>query len=494
MKLLQANQNQQVDPQMMTNKQRKVRLGELQRAFAAQAIPISIVLEGWNAAGKGSVIGKVILALDPRGFQVYALEDAPATEDVPFMAPYWDCLPARGEMAFFDTSWYQRALGNGEHPWMGKKSEERLGSINAFERQLTDDGMLIVKFFLHIEEEEQKGRFEKLQARQETAWRVSHDDWKQNEHYQAWHQAYEQMLLHSNTEYAPWFVIDGGKKSEVTARVMDTLIDCMQRTLDLRAQQPQTQPVPVPQLSDTIAHLPMPRLCEVNLSQVLSQERYEKKLKKRQKKLRRLQNQLFIKGIPLIVVYEGWDAAGKGGNIRRVAAALDPRGYDVVPIAAPSKWELAHHYLWRFWTQLPKSGHIAIFDRSWYGRVMVERLEGFCTEVQWQRAYSEINEFEKELTNWGAIVIKFWLQIDKDEQLRRFEDRQNTPDKQWKITGEDWRNREKWDAYEQAVDEMLQKTSTRHAPWHIIPSQDKKVGRIRTLDLLIEAIQKKLAE
>ena len=195
---------------------------------------------------------------------------------------------------------------------------------------------------------------------------------------------------------------------------------------------------------------------------------------------------------PVVIAYEGWDAAGKGGNIKRIAGALDPRGYEVHPIASPEPHEKARHYLWRFWTRLPKTGHIAIFDRTWYGRVMVERLEGFCSTNDWQRAYNEINEFEKELSQWGAVIIKFWVQIDKDTQLERFTERQNTPEKQWKITDEDWRNRDKWDQYEEAVNEMLQKTSTEYAPWHILESVDKKYARIKALKIVIAELEKAL--
>ncbi|MBQ4486167.1 MAG: phosphate--AMP phosphotransferase, partial [Oscillospiraceae bacterium] len=221
-------------------------------------------------------------------------------------------------------------------------------------------------------------------------------------------------------------------------------------------------------------------------------EEYREQLEKLQDRLAELHNELYHKKIPVIIAYEGWDAAGKGGNIKRVAAALDPRGYEVHPIASPEPAEKARHYLWRFWRRLPKDGHIAIFDRTWYGRVMVERLEGFCLENDWQRAYNEINEFERELADWGAVVIKFWVQIDKDTQLARFTERQNTPEKQWKITDEDWRNREKWDLYEVAVDEMLQKTNTAYAPWHVLESNDKKYARLKALRIIIEAIEKKL--
>ena len=211
-----------------------------------------------------------------------------------------------------------------------------------------------------------------------------------------------------------------------------------------------------------------------------------------QKKLGELHNRLYRKRIPLIIAYEGWDAAGKGGNIKRITGALDPRGFEVHPIASPEPKEKARHYLWRFWTRLPKTGHIAIFDRTWYGRVMVERIEGFCGTNDWQRAYNEINEFEKELVDWGAVVIKFWVQIDKDTQLARFKERENTPEKRWKITDEDWRNREKWEEYESAIDEMMQKTSTAYAPWHVLESVDKKYARIKALKIVIEELEKVL--
>ena len=222
----------------------------------------------------------------------------------------------------------------------------------------------------------------------------------------------------------------------------------------------------------------------------LSDEEYKEKLDKLQDRLSELHNRLYRKRVPLIIAYEGWDAAGKGGNIKRVSAALDPRGYVVEPIASPTPDEKDRHFLWRFWKRLPKDGHIVIFDRTWYGRVMVERIEGFCTTADWQRAYGEMNDFERQLYDWGAIILKFWIHIDQDTQLARFNDRQNTPEKQWKLTEEDWRNREKWPQYEEAIDEMLQKTSTENAPWDIIESNDKKYARIKTLKIVIKALEK----
>ena len=196
--------------------------------------------------------------------------------------------------------------------------------------------------------------------------------------------------------------------------------------------------------------------------------------------------------MPVVIAYEGWDAAGKGGNISRLTQNLDPRGYEVVPVAAPNDVEKAHHYLWRFWARMPKAGHITIFDRTWYGRVLVERVEGFCTEAQWRRAYREINGMEQQLAHFGTVLLKFWLHIDADEQLRRFRERQEMAHKQWKITDEDWRNREKMGQYRDAVEEMLHRTTTPYAPWTIVESNCKRYARVKVLETVCEAIRKRL--
>jgi polyphosphate kinase 2 (PPK2 family) len=229
-----------------------------------------------------------------------------------------------------------------------------------------------------------------------------------------------------------------------------------------------------------------------DLTKALSREEYETKLGKRQGELRDLEYQIYRRRIPVVIAFEGWDAAGKGGNIRRLTQKLDPRGYEVVPVSAPSDTEKAHHYLWRFWTHMPKGGHITIFDRTWYGRVLVERVEGFCTPEDWQRAYHEINEMEEHLAGFGAVIVKFWLHIDRAEQIRRFRERERLEYKQWKITPEDWRNREKWDLYHAAVDEMLVRTSTAHAPWTVVEANCKFFGRIKVLDTVIAAMKQRL--
>ena len=236
----------------------------------------------------------------------------------------------------------------------------------------------------------------------------------------------------------------------------------------------------------------MPRLRDIDLKHEVADEQYRAELKDAQQRLGELHNRLYQKKMPVVLGFEGWDAAGKGGAIKRLTRALDPRGFEVVPTAAPSPVELNHQYLWRFWRALPKDGHITIFDRTWYGRVMVERIEGFARPDQWLRAYTEINQFERSLTEWGAVVLKFWLHIDPDEQLRRFTDRQQTPEKQWKITDEDWRNRDKWPQYEEAVDQMLSLTSSVDAPWIIVESNDKRYARLKVLESVITALEERL--
>jgi polyphosphate kinase 2 (PPK2 family) len=233
-------------------------------------------------------------------------------------------------------------------------------------------------------------------------------------------------------------------------------------------------------------------LSQVNLNQALTDKEYQEQLVRHQVALSQLAYQVYVQKRPVVIVFEGWDAAGKGGAIKRLTERLDPRGYVVYPIAAPAGEDKTHHYLYRFWRRLPDRGQIAVFDRSWYGRVMVERIEGFCTEAEWKRAYREINQFERQLADFGTIIFKFWMHISKDEQLRRFEERQNTPYKAWKLTAEDWRNREKWEQYEVAVEEMLLKTSTVTAPWTIVEGNDKAWSRIKVLKTVVETLSREL--
>jgi polyphosphate:AMP phosphotransferase len=354
---------------------------------------------------------------------------------------------------------------------------------------LTDDGMVIVKFWLHISEKEQKKRFKEIERSKYDSWRVTKEDWEHHKQYDEYAEAAEGMFERTNTAYAPWTVVEATDKRYRLIKVFKTLADAMQTALDAKAEQPPPKRAARASVSVQALKEMETVLDKVDLTQTLKRKEYEEELKEYQVRLRELEFRCFEERRPVMIGYEGWDAAGKGGNIRRVTEALDPRGYSVIPIAAPKGDDATHHYLWRFWRQIPKAGHLAVFDRTWYGRVLVERVEGFCSEAEWRRAYQEINEFETSLTNSGMILVKFWLHISKEEQLRRFKEREKIEYKRYKITEEDWRNREKWDTYRQAVVDVLQNTSTTYAPWTIVEANDKLWARIRTLRAIVEAIE-----
>lgn len=471
----------------------EARLGASQRAARAAGVPVVILFEGWDAAGKGKVINRLVQALDPRGFKVQVIGEPTETDRYyPWMWRFWNVLPGAGEMVILDHSWYRRVLHERmEDPDAGEW-RAAMDDIRDFERQLTDGGAVLVKLWLHISKQEQKKRFEELEGNPAMAWRVGKQEWKQNKKYDAWLEAAEEMLARTNTANAPWTLVEATYERYVRVRVLETVLRAIQGELDRRSaapppeRKPMAEPAPWPPPEKTI-------LDRVDLGLSLSRDEYKPGLDKLQERLLNLEYRLHQARIPAVVVYEGWDAAGKGGNIRRLTQGLDPRGYEVIPISAPTTEELAHHYLWRFWRRVPKAGHIAIFDRSWYGRVLVERVEGFCTEAEWKRAFEEINEFERQLAEFGTVIVKFWLQIDRQEQLRRFQDRQETPSKQWKITPDDWRNREKWKQYEQCVVEMLERTSTTCAPWTILEANCKLHARTKALRTVAEAVEKSLS-
>lgn len=450
-------------------------------------LPVLILFEGWGAAGKGTILGKVIKNLDPRFFTAVSMHEPTSDERRrPFLTRYFAEIPEAGRFEFIDSGWMSEVTRDKLHHRIGKKDyKNRVDSVRRFERSLTDNGYLVLKFFFHISQKEQKKRLDNLLSSKKTQWQVDDYDLWENEHYEKCYEVYDAFLEETNSPTSPWYVIDGASRKWAELQVMETLLAGIDTAL-------KNHSLTVPLVQNIFPLLPMEKLSEVNLDKTINEKKYRKELKELQAQIRDLHNQAYLKKIPIIIAYEGWDAAGKGGNIKRLTSALDPRGYEVIPIASPKPYEKSRHHLWRFWTKLPKTGHFAIFDRTWYGRVMVERLEGFCSENDWQRAYNEINEFEKELADWGAIVIKFWVHIDKDTQLARFKEREKNPEKQWKITEEDWRNREKWDVYELAVNEMLAKTSTTYAPWYILESNDKKYARIKALRILVKALREAL--
>ena len=489
----------------------EVRLGQLQRQCKELQIPVLIVFEGFGAAGKGVQIGYLIQSMDPRGFQVFPIKNETEEERMhPFLWRFWTKTPARGRIAIFDGSWYRRVLiDRFEKRTKEKEIPDAFHSINSFEEQLADDGNVIIKLFLDIDQKEQKRRFDKLAKNKETAWRVTQGDLERNTRYGEYADMMEDMLFKTDTDYAPWTIIEAVDRRFATVKIYTTVIKAMADQIEKVQKQRAKEKMPggseetadfaevsrVAREADReMKELQVSILSKADLSLKYSSEEYKEKLKKLQKKMEKLHGELYRRRIPVVLGFEGWDAGGKGGAIKRLTQKMDPRGYVVNPTASPNDIEKAHHYLWRFWRAMPKDGHAAIFDRTWYGRVMVERIEGFCTKEEWQRAYKEINDMEKDLYDAGAIVIKFWMHIDKDEQERRFKERQENPEKQWKITDEDWRNREKWDLYEDSVNEMLLRTSTDYAPWVVVEGNDKYYARIKVLSAVVKAIEERLKE
>ena len=470
------------------------KLGLLQRECKDAGIPVILVFEGMGAAGKGVQINRLIQALDPRGFDVYACDRPTEDEQMrPFLWRYWTKTPAKGRIAVFDRSWYRSVQVD---RFDGLTREDKLGDayqdILSFEKQLCDDGTVIMKFFLYIDKDEQKKRFKKLEGSKETSWRVTEEDWNRNKDFDRYLKMNEEMLEKTDTDYAPWVIIEAVDKDYAALKIVSTVMDRLEYELEHR--RPEDGKQAQRQESKTRERFKNGVLSGIDLSKSLTEEEYKTRLKKLQKRLAELHSELYRLRIPVVIGFEGWDAGGKGGAIKRLTSNLDPRGYRVNPTAAPNDIEKVHHYLWRFWNSVPKAGHIAIFDRTWYGRVMVERIEGFCSEAEWRRAYQEINEMESHMANAGAVVLKFWLHIDKDEQERRFRERQANPAKQWKITEEDWRNREKWDQYEEAVNEMLIRTSTTYAPWIVVEGNDKRYARVKVLQTVVDALEKKIKE
>jgi polyphosphate:AMP phosphotransferase len=469
-------------------------LGELQRRAREAGVPVIVVFEGWDAAGKGTLINHLMLALDARGYTVYPI--GPPTQEEehrPFLWRFWLRTPPKGRIAIFDRSWYGRVLVERVERITPKMTWRRAyDEIVSFERQLTQAGVCIVKLFLHIGRGEQKKRFQKLEADPVTAWKVGRAEWKQHRRYNEYREAVEDMLTRTSTPWAPWTVVAAHQERWAALQMLQTVVAAVGRatggTVAAGAGGPAAPAAGA--ASPPVRHAGL--LATVDLQVRVDRGDYERKLPRLQRRLRELEHRIYLRRIGVAMVFEGWDAAGKGGNIRRMVQGLDPRGFQVIPVGAPNDTEKRQQYLWRFWRDVPKAGHIAIFDRSWYGRVLVERVEGLCSPEEWSRAYGEINEMEKQWTDSGMVLIKFWLHISREAQLARFEERRDTPHKHWKITDEDWRNREKWDRYLPAVEDMLAATSPPNAPWTMVASDCKFHGRIEVLSTAIDRIEARL--
>lgn len=362
--------------------------------------------------------------------------------------------------------------------------------INGFERQLVDDGMAIAKFWIHVSRKELKKRLKKAEKDELEAWRVRREDWQQEKNYKEYMALAEEMLIYTSTGSAPWTLVEGNDRRWSEIKVLSQLVATITEALDRRKiVLPATPPSPPQeQLLPTEPNF----LEKVDLSLKLEPKDYKKRLRTAQIQLQQLQLKIHQARLPVLLMFEGWDAAGKGGAIKRLTDVLDPRSYKVDAFGAPTEEELRYHYLWRFSRHLPGQGTIGIFDRSWYGRVLVERVEGFATEAEWKRAYREINEFEMQLVHKGYVLVKFWLHIDRDEQLKRFEQRKDNLFKEYKLTTEDWRNRDRWHQYEVAINQAIARTSTPAAPWTIVPANDKLYARVFVIETVIEAIEYQL--
>lgn len=449
---------------------------------------VLVIVGGVDGAGKSEVVHQLNEWMDPRYIHTHGFGE-PSDEEAerPRMWRYWRMLPPKGVIGIFYGSWYtapivSRVLGDAGDAEL----DLQLAAIRRHEDMLAAEGVLILKFWMHLSKAQQRERLEALEADPDTRWRVTRDDWRRYKRYDDFRTVCARALRESSSVHAPWRVVPGLCKRYRALAVGRALLEALQQALAPAPLEPnEPDPVPVAHAEAVLAAVP--------LGHRLGKRAYESQLEKWQGELALLSRSKRFRKRSLIAVFEGWDAAGKGSAIRRVTAALDARYYQIVPVAAPSEEERAQPYLWRFWRQLPRRGQFAIFDRSWYGRMLVERVERFCRPSDWQRAYSEINDFEAQLVEGGSILAKFWLQISPEEQLRRFEERQQIAFKRFKITDDDWRNRARRADYEAAVGDMVVHCSTEYAPWSLIDAEDKRWARIQVLKTLVERMESGLA-
>jgi AMP-polyphosphate phosphotransferase len=457
--------------------------------LAAAKFPVVILVAGVDGAGKSETVNTLNEWLDPRHIQTHGL-DVPSDEERerPHMWRYWRMLPPKGKIGIFDGSWYtwpilERTSGRIKT----SELDQDMGRVARFEQMLIQEGALVLKFWMHLSKDAQKKRLKLLEKDPKTRWRVTPRDWKHFELYDSFRQVSERALRATSTAASPWIVVEASDWRYQRLTVGKILLEKLRARLDNPAPPlPPPAPQPVASLDE------MNVLRALNLTRTLEKKDYEEELLTLQGRLNLLTRHKNFKKHSVVLVFEGVDAAGKGGGIRRITQALDARTYHIQPVAAPTEEERAQPYLWRFWRHLPRRGKVMIFDRSWYGRVLVERVEGFCAEADWQRAYSEINDFEDQIVRSQTLLLKFWLSISQEEQLRRFEERQATPFKRFKITDEDWRNREKWPQYERAICDMIDRTSTEIAPWTLVESEDKRYGRLKILRTLVQRLEDEL--
>ncbi|MCC6912420.1 MAG: polyphosphate kinase [Rhodospirillaceae bacterium] len=494
----------------------------LQDRLKSQDFSVILVFVGSALAGKNESLNLITEWLDPRWIITHAY-GPPSSEEAqrPEYWRYWRDLPPKGRIGLFAGSWYHNPVHDFAGGEIGKRKFKRaLDDVRAFEKTLAADGTLILKFWLHMDKAALKKRMKALEADKASSWRIGAQDWAHLKQHRTLQKAHELAADHTDMPEARWIRVDGAdprrRALEILTTIRGALTDHMARRGARRARVSKAAAAASQarrsELAKIEAVLPAlekqvrgaaPQtthsrkakaeetsiLDRLDLSSHLETEVYEQRLKKRRAGLGKLFRRLHFEGRSAIILFEGPDAAGKGGAIRRLTASMDARDFQVIQIAAPTEEERAQHYLWRFWKHLPQAGRLTIYDRSWYGRVLVERVERFAQEDEWSRAYGEINDFERRLRAKGIVVVKFWIHISKDEQLRRFKERETISYKKWKLTPEDWRNREKWNDYAMAVDEMVARTSTELAPWTVVEGNDKKFARIKVMDTVYEALR-----
>ncbi len=459
---------------------------QLDMAKLAQ-FPVIIVMGGVDGAGRGETANLLNEWMDPRFLETHGMGDPSDEElDRPEMWRIWRALPPKGRIGIFLGSWYtDTIISRVENRIKRADLDQSLESARRFETMLVDEGALILKFWMHLSRDRQKERLKILEKNPKTRWRVTKRDWEHYKKYDKFHAVADSVIRHTSTAEAPWTIVEGYDPHYRSLTVGRTILDAIRKRIDEAAtlKNEIAAPPPLPSIDN------LDILKTLDLSQKIARKRYADELELHQGRLALLTRHPKFKRLTVIAMFEGNDAAGKGGAIRRVTGALDARYYTVVPIAAPTEEERAQPYLWRFWRHIPRRGRMTIFDRSWYGRVLVERVEKLCSQADWMRAYSEINDFEAQLVRHNIVVVKFWLSISKDEQLKRFKEREAVEFKHFKITPEDWRNREKWDEYEQAVCDMVDRTSTEIAPWTLVEANDKNFSRIKVLTTLCQRIE-----
>ena len=457
------------------------RLGRVSRICNDLDIPILIIVDGWESSGRGFVIKDLCRDFAAKNFDVEVFDKDESYDDkYPFISKFWINVPEKGRIKIFDRSFYYKIFE--KKNLSDKQIQKRIDSIKSIEKALFDDQTIILKFFLNIDKKEQEKRIEKLENSFKEDFYIDGLDLDQQKNYEDYEKHFKKILDATDFSYARWDIVDSNDKKAASKEVLGLALDRISQGMErIIRQREENENVTRDYLSSSNI------LQNIDLSKSISDDEYKEKKDKLQDEVAKLMYKFYQKGISQVLVFEGVDAAGKDGAIERLIKEVDPRLYRVHGISAPSKEELSRNYLWRFFTKLPKDGYVGIFSRSWYGRVMVERVEGFAKTNEWDRAYGEILDMEKQIYDHGSLVLKFFVTIDKDEQLKRFKDRQRDPDKQYKITDEDWRNRDKWDDYIEAMNEMLERTNASYAPWIIVEGNSKKYARIKVMEEYIKA-------